>query len=205
MFQIKKTDKVICVKLITIALSLGLIIFSNSTNSCEEHSENKMQDVSVTDQDGIKKNIYTDMIKDKIVAINFIYTTCKHVCVPMSAVFSGVSNLIKLKKNNKNNFKLISITLDPKTDTPKKLKVFLKTYGNHSDWSLVSGDSNMIKKLLIEAGVKEEIPLGHTPFTIIGNPATNSWKKIEGIVKPDIIFNKMEELSMLDNLHKINL
>src|SRR5262249_28276554 len=41
---------------------------------------------------GKKFHFYNDLVKDKMVAINFIYTNCKKVCPPIMA------NLVKVQK-----------------------------------------------------------------------------------------------------------
>ena len=47
-------------------------------------------DVEVLDQDGRKVHFYTDLVKGKTVAINFIFTTCTTICPPMGATFARV-------------------------------------------------------------------------------------------------------------------
>src|SRR5688572_17946129 len=51
---------------------------------------NKMAipDVKVLDQEGHALNFYTDLIKDKTVAINFIFTNCTTICPPLAATFA---------------------------------------------------------------------------------------------------------------------
>src|SRR6185436_16518079 len=45
-------------------------------------------DVDVLDQDGKALHFYTDLIKDKTVAINFIFTNCTTICPPLAATFA---------------------------------------------------------------------------------------------------------------------
>src|SRR5262245_57121225 len=42
-------------------------------------------DVALLDQHGRQVQLYQDLIKDKVVAINFIFTTCSTVCLPAGA------------------------------------------------------------------------------------------------------------------------
>src|SRR5437773_9192407 len=50
----------------------------------------QIPDVRVYDQDGNSHNFYRDLVRDKTVAINFIFTTCTGVCPPMTATFRRV-------------------------------------------------------------------------------------------------------------------
>src|SRR6185295_4805382 len=47
-------------------------------------------DVEVLDQDGNTRHFYSDLIKGKTVAINFIFTNCTTICPPLGATFARV-------------------------------------------------------------------------------------------------------------------
>src|SRR5262245_57835471 len=53
-------------------------------------SSSRMPDVRVYDQKGAQKSFYTDLVKGKTVAINFIFTTCTTICPPLTATFRKV-------------------------------------------------------------------------------------------------------------------
>jgi len=40
----------------------------------------RIPDVEVIDQYGKRMRFYTDLVKGKVVVINFIYTTCTYIC-----------------------------------------------------------------------------------------------------------------------------
>ena len=42
-------------------------------------------DVPVTDQNGRTLRFYSDLVRDRTVAIDFIFTTCTTICRPMTA------------------------------------------------------------------------------------------------------------------------
>src|SRR5712691_11958691 len=50
--------------------------------------------VVLTDETGRQVRVYDDLVKDHVVAMNFIFTTCSTICQPMSATFSHVQSLI---------------------------------------------------------------------------------------------------------------
>ena len=49
--------------------------------------------VTLTTQDGVKVRFYDDLLKDKSVAINVIYTRCKDVCPLETAKLAQVQRL----------------------------------------------------------------------------------------------------------------
>src|SRR6266446_9923384 len=50
----------------------------------------RIPDIPVYDQNGKRLNFYSDLIKGKTVAINFIFTTCTTICPPLTATFRRV-------------------------------------------------------------------------------------------------------------------
>src|SRR6185503_15122896 len=81
----------------------------------------RIPDVTVQDQNGKSLNFYTDLVKGKVVAINFVFTTCTTICPPLTATFRRVQQ--QLAQQN-SSAKLISISVDPAIDTPERMRDF---------------------------------------------------------------------------------
>ena len=173
-----------------IIFTIAQAFFVPKGYSCEKHSGAAIQDVEVVDQNGRRLKVFQDLIKDKVVAINFIYTTCTEVCAPMSAIFSSVSQYAKLKKSSE-KFQLISVVLDSNLDGARDLKKFSDKYKMGDNWSVVHGDSQKIKELLFRIKAIKEVKSGHSAFTIIGNHQKQKWETLPGFKSPYVIFNRM--------------
>ncbi|MDQ3043038.1 MAG: SCO family protein, partial [Acidobacteriota bacterium] len=67
-----------------------------------EQSAVKMNipDLEVVDQDNRRVKFYSDLVKGKTVAINFIFTTCTTICTPLGATFARVQKELKAAANN---------------------------------------------------------------------------------------------------------
>jgi len=93
----------------------------------ENFSFSSMQipNVKVVDQNGKALDFYTDLVKGRNVAINFIFTTCTSVCPVLSATFRRVQ--VELE-NSQSDTKLISISVDPTVDTPERLRDFAEKF-----------------------------------------------------------------------------
>ncbi|MEN2402879.1 SCO family protein [Flavobacterium sp. MC2016-06] len=117
-------------KIITaiLILSLGFYGCKDAKESAETISkEKKISDLSIynlpsewANQDG--KNIELKDLKGNVLVMVMIYTTCKAACPRLVADMRDIES--KLNENSKKNVKLILISIDPETDTPKKLKAF---------------------------------------------------------------------------------
>ena len=76
-------------------------------------------DVELINQDGEKVRFYSDVLKGKTVVVNAFFTTCTSVCPPMNRSMEKIQAALG-PRVGKDVF-LVSITVDPETDTPPRL------------------------------------------------------------------------------------
>jgi cytochrome oxidase Cu insertion factor (SCO1/SenC/PrrC family) len=139
-------------------------------------------DVEVLDQDGNVLHFYSDLIKNKTVAINFIFTNCTTICPPLAATFARVQKEIGDRVGK--DVHLISISVDPVTDTPERLKVWGAKFKAGAGWTFVTGEKQEVDKLLNALGAAVSKREDHTPAVIIGNDAKGVWTRAYGLAKP---------------------
>ena len=112
--------------------------------------------VELTNQDGQKLRFYDDVIKDKIVAINFIFTSCRSakMCPASTACMKQLGD--ELAKDPKlKEVRLVTITFDPETDTPGQLRAYADGYGiDHARHRFLTGDAGQIKDLMRHYGIQ---------------------------------------------------
>lgn len=73
-----------------------------------------------TTQNG--KDIELKSLRGNVLVMVMIYTSCKAACPRLVADMRDIES--KLEKSTKQNVKLILVSIDPKTDTPERLKTF---------------------------------------------------------------------------------
>lgn len=73
-----------------------------------------------TNQNG--QNIEMKDLKGKVLVMVMIYTSCKAACPRLVADMRNIES--RLPENVKDNVKLVLISIDPKVDTPERLKAF---------------------------------------------------------------------------------
>lgn len=153
----------------------------------------KIPDVEMTDQDGRKVQLYSDLIKGKVVVLNFFFTSCVNVCLTQ-----GVT-LKKLKSHLAERFGkeifFVSISKNPKTDTPAKLKHWGKQFGVGPGWSLVTGDLKVIDELSLSLTAEEAGSAAHSPILIIGNDTTGVWSLASGDASTSELTEVIERVS----------
>ena len=151
-------------------------------------------DVEVLDQEGRQLHFYTDLIKGKTVAINFIFTNCTTICPPLAATFARVQKEMGDKVGRDVHF--ISISVDPLTDTPERLKSWGAKFRAGTGWTFVTGDKQEINKLLTALGASVTRREDHSPTVIVGNDLKAVWTRTYGLAKTSqlvgLIMNVME-------------
>jgi protein SCO1/2 len=136
--------------------------------------------VPLVNQEGQTLRFFDDLIKDKVVAINFIFTSCQDVCPLETARLREVQEILG-DRVGKDIF-FLSISIDPKRDTPSVLKTYSQQYHAGPGWMFLTGNMDDITVLRTKLGLlgAESDPAnlkGHSMSLIIGNQATGQWMK----------------------------
>jgi protein SCO1/2 len=149
-------------------------------------------------QDGEKVNFFDDLIKDKVVAINFIFTACVDSCPLETARMKKVKEILG-DRVGKDIF-FYSISIDPTTDTPAVLRDYKKKYNIGSDWTFLTGNESDIINLRVKLGLyidevqtREQDLEDHNLNLIIGNQATGRWMKRSPFENPHILASQMSD------------
>ena len=142
-------------------------------------------DVDVLDQDGNRLRFYSDLVKGKTIAINFIFTNCTTICPPLAATFQRVQKQMGDKVGKDVHF--ISISVDPVTDTPERLKAWGAKFKAGPGWTFVTSTREDMDKLLNALGASVSRREDHTPALIIGNDLNGVWTRTYGLAAPSQI------------------
>ena len=182
------------------------VISANSTDAANTASSapgyaRKMviPEVDVLDQNGNALHFYSDLIKGKTVVINFIFTNCTTICPPLAATFARVQKEMGDKVGKDVHF--ISISVDPLTDTPERLKAWGAKFKAGAGWTFVTGNKEQIDNLLYALGASVSRREDHSPTIIVGNDPKGVWTRTYGLARSaqlvglimDVIEGKVDE------------
>ena len=149
-------------------------------------------DVVLVNQDGEEMRFYSDLLKDKVVVINTIYTTCSGVCPVMGKSFLQFQEHLGDRLGR--DVHLISISQDPENDTPPKLKEFGEKYGMRPGWYLLTGKKENVDFALSKLGQWVEQKNDHSPIMLMGNDRTGLWKKAMGLSSPEELITVLDSV-----------
>jgi protein SCO1 len=104
-----------------------------------------LPNVPLVTQDGNRVLFYDDLVKDKIVTINFFYAKCDELC-PLV-----IGNLVKVQKllheQVSKDIRMYSITLKPEEDSPHVIRSYMERHGVKPGWIFLTGKSADIETL----------------------------------------------------------
>jgi len=155
------------------------------------HAKMTIPDVELLDQDGRKVRFYTDLVKGKTVAVNFVFTTCTTICPPLGATFARLQKELGARAGR--DVRLVSISVDPATDTPERLKAWGAKFHAAEGWTLVTGRKPQVDELLRALGAGVANPADHTPTVLIGNDAAGQWTRAYGLARPALLIGLIDD------------
>lgn len=157
------------------------------------YDEVAIPDVEVLDQHGRKARFYTDLFKDRVVVVSFFFTSCTLMCPLQGQALARLQNALGDKMGREVFF--ISVSKDPKNDTPQRLSLWARKFEVKNGWTLVTGTETVMSGLLRQLIGEEPGPQLHNPVLLIGNDRTGVWEDAEGLSSPDKLIEIIERVS----------
>jgi protein SCO1/2 len=154
----------------------AVILMTASLYGATENFKPAIPDVPVLTQDGKSIHFYSDLVKGNTVVVNFVFTNCKTICPMLGGMFTN------LQKQNTKGVRLISISIDPTVDSPRRLKEWGTKFHPGPSWTFVTGRQADIDELLKAFGVYTSRPQEHLPVTVIGSDVTGTWTRSYGFL-----------------------
>ncbi|HSL53744.1 MAG TPA: SCO family protein [Pyrinomonadaceae bacterium] len=181
------------------AVSFGQVETKRVKTPRERLAERSFPNVTLTTHNGKKVKFYDDLIKDKIVIINFMYVRCDGKCPVTTANLVQVQKLLR-DRVGKDIF-IYSITLKPEEDTPKVLREYAKAYKVGPGWQFLTGAPKDIELLRQKLGFIDRDPVrdadksNHIGMLRWGNEPHTLWAGCPASLAPAKI---VKELRLVD-------
>jgi protein SCO1 len=151
--------------------------------------------------EGKKLLFYDDLIKDKKVIINFMFTTCAQACPLVTANLVKVQRILHDRIGH--DIFMYSITLDPEVDTPKQLREYAARHRTGAGWMFLTAKPADIELLRRSLGFVQRNPVrdanktNHIGIIRFGTEACMRWAACPGLAPADWIATSV--LSEMDS------
>ena len=159
----------------------------------EQRSRNYFTDLSVTDQNGKRQRFYSDVLRGRVVLINFIYTHCEEGCPVITDQLSFVRD--KLGERFGKDVFFVSISTDAERDTPAALKAFAEKFdADQPGWIFLTGAKADMDQIITRLGQYSPVPEEHSSLILAGNVTTRHWMKLRPTSPLPALVYKLQEL-----------
>jgi protein SCO1 len=166
---------------ITAALLIALLTIAPSQSQDQAPTSrwgaSYFPDYTLTNHHGEQMRFFSDLIKDKIVVINFIYTSCPDTCPLETSRLREVYSLLE-NRMGKDIF-FYSISIDPDHDTVAVLKGYAERWEVGPGWTFLTGKESEINDLRKKFGLlssRDSVNLSeHQVNMVMGNQKTGRW------------------------------
>lgn len=130
------------------------------------------------------ESIHLEDLRGKTLVMVMIYTTCKAACPRLVADMRNIES--KIPKEYNDNLQYVLISIDPKNDTPKRLKVFAKeNYMDGEHWTFLQGTEESVREFANVLAVKYKqispLDFSHSNIISVFNPEGELVHQQEGL------------------------
>ena len=162
--------------------------------------EQHLPNIELVTHEGRRVRFYDDLVKGRVVAINFMFATCRNACPESTQHLVEVQQALGDRMGRDVTF--LSISLDAERDTPEVLRGYAEAHGAGPGWYFLTGKHDDIELLRHKLGAYELDPVidadrtQHTGLVILGNEPAGRWKAITALGKPVRIRQAIERTSL---------
>ena len=162
--------------LLALALALGA---SDTTTAMVAGSPRRFPNPTLITQEGKSVRFYDDLVRGRVVMVNFAYTRCNGKC-PLACRFGR-------------DVTLITLSLDPEHDTPEAMRRYVAGHGGRAGWTWVTGKREDIDAIRRFIGFTDRDPIidadrtRHTSLVLLGNDRTGRWSSMPALARPALI------------------
>lgn len=158
--------------------------------SASRSAEVDLKDLTLLNQYGEKVGFVSDIIGERIVVMDFVYTSCTTVCPILSAVFSQMQE--RLGDQLGDDVALVSVSVDPIRDTPQRLKAYAARQKARPGWIWLTGPKTIMDEVLDGLGAYSPNFEDHPSMVLVGDGRSGEWRRFFGFPSPDRLMDQVK-------------
>ena len=140
--------------------------------------QKRFPNVPLITHTGKEVRFYDDLLKDKKVVINFMYTVCTDICTPVT---QNILQAQRLLGDFAKDIHFYSISLTPLQDDPEALRTYMNAFQIGKGWTFLTGKPENVERVRQGLGFAQRDPkedadiTNHAGMVRIGNERMASW------------------------------
>ena len=164
-------------RVFALALTLAAMAWHLPTAPSQAQSsrwgQNYLPNVELKTQDNQTVRFYDDVLKGKIVAISFIYTSCLDICPLITARMAQAYE--RLGDAAGRDVFFVPISIDPERDTPERLKRHADAFRSDPNWVFLTGKPDDVALVRRKLGERSRKLTEHGAQIMLYNDRTGEW------------------------------
>ena len=156
----------------------------------------QLPDLALVDMAGEKTTLLNEINRGQPVMLNFIFTTCTTICPVLSATFSQVEQQLGVERDQ---VRMVSITIDPEYDTPARLRAYAARYDAGPQWQFLTGKLEDIVAIQKAFEAYRGTKMNHEPLTFLRASAQAPWLRLNGLASAADVTKEYRQLVVKQN------
>jgi protein SCO1/2 len=152
----------------------------------------RLFDAPLQDQDGRNVRFVQDAAGGRIVVVDTFFTNCGLICPILGAIFADLQD--QLGDLLGRDVRLISISVDPLTDIPPRLKKYAAQWEARPGWYFLTGEKKNVDRVLEGLGLYSADFREHPSAFLVGDVREGTWTRIYGFATPEQLMGHVKEL-----------
>jgi len=151
----------------------------------------KVPTLQLVRNDGTTVTFPQEIDDGRPVILDFIYTSCTTVCPLTSQVFSQVQKMLAASADPVH---LVSISIDPEYDTPKRLTEYANKFHAGMQWQHYTGTTKASIALQQAFNAYRGDKMNHLPLTFLRAAPGKPWVRLDGFADPNEVVDEFRKL-----------
>ncbi len=164
-----------------------------STQAAPSAATVSLEDLPLLDQDGKSRRFRSEVVGDRIVVMDFIFTTCTTICPVLSSKMARVQERLGARLGR--DVFLVSVSVDPTRDGPAQLLAYSKKWKAREGWSFLGGKPADVNAVLKGVGAYTANFANHPPMFLVGDGRSGTWTRLNGFPEVDQILKQVDTLA----------
>jgi protein SCO1 len=183
----------------TTAISASTTAWESQRRSVAESREKYFTNAAFLDHEGKKVRFYEDIIHDKVIVVNMMYTACTSICPGNTASLLKVQQALGDRIGR--DIHMVSLSLLPELDPPSALRSYMKRFGVGPGWTFLTGTRANMDAVRRKLGFYDTDPAAdadvfrHTGMLSIGNDRIDRWCMMPALSATHQIVRSIEEIA----------
>jgi protein SCO1/2 len=151
-----------------------------------------LPDVDMVTSNGRTMSLRSIATADKTIMLNFIFTSCQAICPAMSGTFSQLQRRLGPEMKH---VRLISVSIDPETDSPTVLRDYAARFQAGPHWLLLTGTRQNVAAIQRGFENYSRNKMDHAAVVFMRPAHATYWVRIEGFPTAEALIGEYRMLA----------